>query len=51
LQQFLAASLVVVVVIVMSMQDAALRLACLGTTTDPYLVINNDRRETGVDNG
>lgn len=48
--QFMAASLLVVVVVVMTIQNAALRDTGPGTTTDPYIVINNNRMENGVDN-
>jgi putative ABC transport system permease protein len=48
--QFAAASLLVIVVIVMTMQNAELERTGLGTTTDRYLVIDNDSLETGVDN-
>ena len=48
--QFMAASLLVIVVVVMTRQNAALHEIGLGTMTDPYLVINNNSLETGVDN-
>lgn len=46
--QFVAGSLLVISVIVMAMQNTELRRTGLGTTADPYLVINNSQ-VTGVD--
>jgi putative ABC transport system permease protein len=46
--QFAAASFLLIVVIVMGVQNAALRRTGLGTTHDPYLVLNNFARVTGV---
>lgn len=48
--QFTAASLLVIAVIVMYLQNAELRRSGLGATRDPYLVINNFGPVTGVDN-
>jgi hypothetical protein len=48
--QFAAASFLLIAVIVMYSQNAELRRTGLGTTADPYVVINNFGRVTGVDN-
>jgi putative ABC transport system permease protein len=47
--QFAAASFLLIAVIVMYSQNAALERTALGTTRDQHLVINNFRPVTGVD--
>ena len=48
--QFAAASFLLIAVIVMYSQNAELKRTGLGTTSDPYLVINNFSRVTRVEN-
>jgi putative ABC transport system permease protein len=47
--QFAAASFLLIAVIIMYLQNAALQRTGLGTTRDQHLVINNFRAVTGVD--
>jgi putative ABC transport system permease protein len=48
--QFAAASFLLIAVIIMYTQNAALKRTGLGATSDPHLIINNFSRVTGVDN-
>lgn len=47
--QFAAAAFLSITVVVIHAQNTELERAGLGVTTDPLLVITNDRRRTGVD--